>query len=129
MMKEDTMICLIGWMTVHAHEQAEGACVLLAEVLVQQCCMMARCCVAHACAATHFGRRWRQLWTCCCAEVHEMSAILQGAAVRCAATMTRQVASDCAQQARWCVADDALLCSCERPHVHTPSTLQGGTKN
>lgn len=51
------MICLIGWMTVHAHGQAEGACALLALVLLQQCCIMARCCVAHAGAATHFGRR------------------------------------------------------------------------
>ena len=45
---KDAIICLTGWMTAHAHGQAEGACALLVLVLVQQCCMMARCCVAHA---------------------------------------------------------------------------------
>lgn len=48
--------------------------------------------------------------------------------MRCAATMTRQIASDCTQRLRWCVADDALLCSSRPLSVHTPSTLQGGTK-
>lgn len=110
------MICLTGWMTAHA----------LGRVPYLRWCWCSSVASWPAAALPTPALRHtveaaqRQLWTCCCAEVHEMNAILQGAAVRCAATMTRQIASDCAQQARWCVADDALLCSSASGPTSTP---------
>ena len=78
-------------------------------------------CAGAGAAVLHHGpllrcprRRCDTLWTPLSDSfgraVVQRCTILQGAAVRCAATMTRQIASECAQQARWCVADDALLC-------------------